>query len=155
MLELTGLDATMGKSDFQASGMVENYLAYFFRNELLKGNFKMNSRFIDVSSFMSSETTPAPETDTEETPSTMTVIEMPKNVDFVLTTTIGKLLYEKMDVTNISGGISLRESTLNMNNLSMNLLGGAWLWAECTRQRTPMFPKLTCRWTAKGWIYHR
>ncbi len=151
MLELTGLDATMGKSDFQASGMVENYLAYFFRNELLKGNFKLNSRFIDVSSFMSSSETPAaPETDSEEAPSTMTVIEVPKNVDFVLTATVGKLLYEKMDVTNINGGITLRESTLNMDKLSMNLLGGSMVLGGMYSTKNPDVPKIDLQVDGKG-----
>ena len=152
MLELTGLDATMGKSDFNASGRIENYLAYIFRDELLKGSFKLNSRFIDVSSFMSSDETtpPSPTGDTEEEPSSMSVIEIPGNIDFVLTTGIDKLLYEKMDITNIKGDIALRESTLNIDQLSMNGLGGSLVLGGIYSTKNPEVPKIDLQVDGKG-----
>ena len=143
-LELVSLNGTMGKSDFAASGQVENYLAYIFRNELLKGNFKLNSHFIDVNSFMTTNETPAaaPVAEEGETSSTMTVIELPKNIDFVFTTNINKILYEKMEITNVNGGMTLRNSVLSMDNLLMNALGGSMSLGGSYSSQNPEVPKV-------------
>ncbi len=150
MLELVGFDATMGKSDFEASGKVENYLAYIFRNELLKGNFKLDSRFIDVNGFMSKETGTPPPPEEEETASAMTVIEVPGNIDFELATEIDKLLYEKMDVRTIKGNVVMRNHEINMNQLSMNLLGGSMVLGGSYSTANPDVPKIDLQVDGKG-----
>ena len=43
-ITLTSLNAEIGKSDFQLSGNLSNYLPYFFRDRTLNGNFSLTDR---------------------------------------------------------------------------------------------------------------
>jgi hypothetical protein len=121
-VELSQLQAKVGKSDFDMKGKIENFLQYALKDELLKGAFTLNSNQIDLNEFMTSDETapkPAPEA---ETP--MTVIEVPSNLDVSLTATVGKLIYDNLIMTNISGGVGVKDSKVSLNNLKMSALDG-------------------------------
>jgi hypothetical protein len=69
----------------------------------------------------SDETAPKPAPEAE-TP--MTVIEVPSNLDVSLTATVGKLIYDNLIMTNISGGVGVKDSKVSLNNLKMSALDG-------------------------------
>lgn len=122
-LELQTFSSEIGKSNIELTGKIENYLAYTFKDELLKGNFNFNSSYLDLNEFMSDDETAAtPATPAEETP--MSVIEVPKNLDFTLQSKIAKILYDKLDITNTSGLILIKDGVVDLSGLSMNLLDG-------------------------------
>ncbi len=125
-VELTSFDSKMGKSDIKANGKIENFMQYIFQDSLIKGVFAMNASLIDLNQLMSSSTTTAipAVTDTAKA-APMTVVEVPKNIDFVLSTNIGKLLYDKLDIDNVVGAIVVRNARATMTNLKMNLLEGS------------------------------
>jgi hypothetical protein len=125
IVELSALEAKIGKSDINASGKMEQFLEYALKEDgVLKGNFTMNSTLMDLNEFMgeeeSSSTTTASE---EEAP--LSVIEVPGNINFRLNTTIGKLIYDNIDMANVSGAISIADKKVSLDNLKMNLLEGA------------------------------
>lgn len=122
-LQLQSFDSKIGKSDIKLTGTIDNFLAYTFRDELLKGSFTMNSTLLDVNEFMSDEESSSATTNqTAETE--LTVYEVPKNIDFVFSSTIGKILYDNMEMTNASGNIIMREGIVDLSNLKMNMLDG-------------------------------
>jgi hypothetical protein len=131
-LSLEKMDAQMGKSDFSLNGSIDNYLGYFFRNELLKGQFDFNSNYLDIDQLMGGTTTTSTPTATNETTSSEPVpvaadtepILIPDNVDFDLNSNLKKVHYNGIDVTNIKGNIGLKEEVAALNNLTMNTLGG-------------------------------
>lgn len=131
-LSLEKMDAKMGKSDFSLNGSIDNYLGYFFRNELLKGQFDFNSNYLDIDQLMGVTTTASTPTATTETASSEPApvaadtepILIPDNVDFALNSNLKKVHYNGIDVTNIKGNIGLKEEVAALNNLTMNALGG-------------------------------
>ncbi len=123
-VELKDFNATMGKSDFSAKGKIDNFLQYTFKNETLKGEFNFSSKLIDLNELTASTTTTAANTPTASSSSTMAVIDVPGNIDFTLSSTIDKILYQNMDITNLKGEITVREKRVTMHNISMNTLGG-------------------------------
>lgn len=126
-LALEGLDAQMGKSDFQVKGTIDNYLGYFFRDELLKGNFNFNSNNIDLDQLMgsTSSTTPVASADAPATSAESgDPLLIPANIDFNLNTNINNLKYNGFDVKNIKGTVGLKEEIAYLNNLTMNTMGG-------------------------------
>lgn len=131
-VELKEFAATVGKSDFNAKGKIENFLQYIFKDELLKGQFDFVSKLTDVNELMasSSNTTPTTNTvSTAQTPTTSptpttTAVDIPGNIDFVLNAQIDKVLYDKMEITNLKGKITIREKRLLMDDVAMNVLGG-------------------------------
>ena len=62
-LDLRALDLKIGNSDLSLKGALENYLAYYLKGKELKGNLKVSSTNLDLSSLM-----PADSTATASTP---------------------------------------------------------------------------------------
>lgn len=97
-LNLTDLKMKIGRNDLTANGKVENYMAYALRDQTLKGDFTVNSNYLNVSDFMTDETKSSKDT------SALTVIEIPKNLNLLLTGNFKQLVYDKMNFTNAVGG---------------------------------------------------
>ncbi|MCX7729196.1 MAG: AsmA family protein [Bacteroidia bacterium] len=131
-VELKQFSATVGKSDFNAKGKIDNLLQYAFKNELLKGEFEFTSKLIDVNELMASSTSTSATTQTTATSGTTTTtstttasaVDIPANIDFVLNAKIDKVIYDKMDITDLKGKITIREKRLMMDDVAMNILGG-------------------------------
>lgn len=124
-VELKDFSALVGTSDFNANGKIDNLLQYVFKNELLKGQFNFNSKLIDVNQLMAS--TSSTTTTTTSTPTTTTstaAVDIPANIDFVLNAKIDQVRYDKMQITELKGKITIREKRLSMDDVAMNLLGG-------------------------------
>lgn len=117
-VELTQLDAKVGKSDFQLDGKIENFLQYAIKDSLLKGAFNLKSSLIDLREFTAEEETAAAPAATD-TASTMSVVEVPSNLDVVLNATVGKLLYDNLVITDVSGGVKVKDSEASLNGLKM------------------------------------
>jgi hypothetical protein len=131
-LRLKGLTGKMGDTDFSMHGDIDNYMDYIFKDEKLHGTFNYHSNVLDLDALMpETENGEATTTDisgktTVESAATEAVepIRIPDNIDFELNTTIGKLLYDNMDITTISGKVILRDETMHLENLSLNMLEG-------------------------------
>ena len=122
-LDLVGFNAKMGKSDFTAKGKINNYMAYLFKNELLKGTFSANSNYFNCNEFLTTdETAKKPTTDTT---SNLTVFKVPSNLDFTFNASFNKLLYDNYDMSNVNGAIIIKDEQVRLENLKMNLLGGS------------------------------
>lgn len=130
-LSLEKMTAKMGKSDFSLNGTIDNYLGYFFRNELLKGQFDFNSNYLDIDQLMgvttATNSVTANQIESSEpapVPTTTEPLLIPNNVDFALNSNLKKVHYNGIDITNIKGNIGLKEEVAALNNLTMNALGG-------------------------------
>jgi hypothetical protein len=131
-VELATFDALLGKSDIRASGRIENFMQYIFKDALIKGSFAINSNLMDLNEMMgSSSTSTAAATNTAAaTPSaaatsTTGVAEVPANIDFNLDCHIAKVIYTNLVLDNLAGNVVVREQKVDMTNLKMNTLGGA------------------------------
>ena len=131
-LSLSNLKATMGKSDFQMNGYIDNYLAYAFEDDLLHGTFSFNSNTLDLDDLMGGfeeETTAdAPTSETTEDASSDESYEsaaIPSNIDFVLNTDIQTLIYDGLAIKNVNGKVTIKESTAYLEGLNMNAMGGS------------------------------
>ena len=129
-LKLANLKATMGKSDFALDGEVKNYIGYIFNEGDLQGVFNYHSNLLDVDEIMpptaaTAETTSEGSAETTSTPaSDEEVMLVPKKIDFVLNTTINKIIYDGMDIAELKGRVILRNEEAVLENLNMKTLGG-------------------------------
>ena len=140
-VELAGFDALMGKSDVRANGKIDNFLQYIFKDSLIKGNFNVQSNFMDLNELMSSSTT---ETATAQPAAAdtaaMSVAEVPGNIDFNLNANFVKVLYDNLTIDNMVGNIVVRQQKVDMTNLNLGLLGGKVLmngYYETTNPKKP------------------
>lgn len=125
-VELNTFDAKMGNTDIQAGGKIENFLQYVFQDSLIKGTFSLNSKVMDINQLMgpSGAEQPAATPAAQDT-TPMSVVEVPKNIDFEMNTNIGKLIYDNIDITDVAGRVVIRNAKVDMTNLKMNLMEGS------------------------------
>ncbi len=118
--------ANAGQTDISANGKILNFMQYYFKDSLLKGEFSLYSNVIDVNQWLTGEETVEGDTATAATEDTaaLEVIEVPKNIDFTLNADIKKLFYDKMVINNIKGKVKICCGAVKMENLSLDMLGG-------------------------------
>jgi hypothetical protein len=118
---LNAFDMKAGNTDLKATGSLENFVAYAFNNEVIKGQLKLTSNKIDLNEWMSEDPNAAKKSaDT----AAMNVVQIPGNIDFTMSASIGTLIYENLSITNASGTIIIRDSAINMNDLVMHMMDG-------------------------------
>ena len=121
-VELVNFDAIIGNTDIAMNGTLENFIPYVFNDETVRGKLTLKSNNIDLNEFMAGETEKAP-TDTVQ----LSVIEVPKNIDFTVNANIGRILFDKLTITNTAGILVVRDGKIQMQNLAMNLLEGSMM----------------------------
>ncbi|MCD4664729.1 MAG: hypothetical protein K8R68_05605 [Bacteroidales bacterium] len=123
-LDLVTFKSRIGKNDFNAKGKLENYLAYTFKDDKLKGNLTTTSNYFNISALMPDEgeepDAGEPTTDT----AAMSVIDVPSNIEFIMDTKFDKLIYDNIEMENVSGKLIVKDSKVILDNLNMNLLDG-------------------------------
>ncbi len=125
-LSLEKLVGKTGNTDFNMTGKVDNYMAYMFKDELLKGSFTFNSNYIDLDELMN--LVPASETPSAEPAPAAASGEpmlIPANIDFDMNTSIGKMRFNGIDIKNLGGKITLKDEIATLHNLNMDAMGGA------------------------------
>jgi len=117
---LNNFEMQTGKTDVKATGWVDNLIGYMFKeNELLKGTLDIRSNTIDLNEWMDSEPTA---TDTASAP--MAAVEIPGNIDFLMTAAVGKIIYDDLIFENAKGNVAMRDKALGLNGFSFNMAGG-------------------------------
>ncbi|HET6990337.1 MAG TPA: membrane assembly protein AsmA, partial [Bacteroidia bacterium] len=133
-------DGKIGKNDIHADGRIDNLMTYLFKDSLLRGNFNMNSSLMDLNQFMGDAgTTAAATPDTSK----MEVIQVPENIDFTLKSTIAKLIYTDINMDNVSGLVVLKNKTVDISDLKMNLMGGSMTVNGSYSTANPDVPKVS------------
>ena len=149
-VDLSNFSANIGRSDIAANGKIENYLAYALQDSLLTGKFNVNSNLLDLNEFMSDDaagtTTTTEQASTEQTPTATTEasgpIELPGNIDFELNSSFAKMIYETTEITNVKGGITLRDKIATLSNLAMNVLDGSVIMSGKYNAQNLAAPKM-------------
>ena len=115
---LSEFDATLGESPLQATGTLSNYMDYFLnQNGVLKGQLNLSSQKFNVNEWMV-------ETEPNSTSTSMTVIELPTNIDFSMGVEANEVLYDNLNLKEVKGQLVLRDGVLNFSDASMKALGG-------------------------------
>jgi uncharacterized protein involved in outer membrane biogenesis len=123
-IELQNVNGKIGKSDFNVSGSVLNYLGYIFgKNETIKGVVNFNSTLLDLNEFMSDTEEPAAAADT----AALSVIPVPQNIDFLLKSNIKTVKLMNYTMTNAAGDVLVKDGVANLSGLKFNMLGGSFV----------------------------
>ncbi len=121
---LSNCQGQIGKSDFQVSGGLRNYLGYVLRDEKIVGTLSLQSRRIDLNEWMSTDTTRTTPESTSDTTSALEVVVIPANIDFTFQAQIGELLYDQMRFQNARGRLIVRDQKVVLENFEMGAFGG-------------------------------
>ncbi|MDR0505987.1 MAG: AsmA family protein [Dysgonamonadaceae bacterium] len=119
-VDLKSLSVQIGKNDITAKGKLENFIPYFLKNETLKGDLSVNSNYLNLNDFMK----PAEKNTSVADTAAAGIIEIPKNIYFNLTGNFKQILFDKLDMQNVAGQITVKDGKVDMKNLALNALGG-------------------------------
>ncbi len=118
-IQLSEFDSKLGSSPLQATGSLTNYMEYILgENGTLKGQLSLTSSSFNVNEWMSESTS------SDTASSELSVIELPKNIDFSMSVTASKVLYDNLDLKDVKGNMSLKDGILSFSNASMKTMGG-------------------------------
>lgn len=120
-VDMTGLDLTVGESDFYASGKLVNFIGYALKNQTMQGELNVQSQNINVNAFIPEDEAEA--TAGEDT-TAITVIEIPDNIHFNMTMTANEVTYNKVKLNDVSGRVEVKDRALILHNLKMNAMNG-------------------------------
>lgn len=126
-----------GKSDFTLNGRIENYIPYFLKNKTIKGNLSLSSKLTDVSEIMSkmssgttavkdtsSNSVPASGTGVTENTTSLSVIKVPRNIDFDFDAQIDEFNYDNIKAQKVKGHMIVRDGIFSIRGAGMNILNG-------------------------------
>lgn len=114
-LNLADLSVKIGDNDLRGSGKVENYLAYALRDQTLAGVMQIQSNHLNLNDLMT-------ESDGDST--SLTVIEIPKNLNLTLSGNFKELLYDKMKLENAEAELMVANGELQIKKMNVNAFGG-------------------------------
>ncbi len=131
-INIERFDAKVGQSDFSLQGNVTNYLAYMFKNGVLKGDFNLKSSFLNFSELSNiqklAKPLPVQKTEAKAAPiapsDSVTAFQVPKNLDLSFQSSVQKAVYDKMPISNINGLVKVKDQRMELTNLSMDMLQG-------------------------------
>lgn len=117
-IKLNEFKAKTGDSDIEIKGDLSNFYGFLFKSEVLKGDFTLRSNQLKVSDFMStSEQTTEEQTSTE-------VLKIPAFLDCTFRATAKSVVYDNINLTNVSGNVTVKNEAVDLQNLHMNAFGG-------------------------------
>ncbi len=135
-IRLNQFDAKTGTSDLQVTGTLDNFYGFVFKNQILKGNFNMNSTKIVVSDFMAPTTTTS-----DEGKKTTEAVKIPSFLDCSITAKAKTVVYDNLNLQDVSGNMVIRDEAVSLNNLKMSIFGGniGLTGTVSTKGKTPTF----------------
>ncbi|MFY7987278.1 MAG: AsmA-like C-terminal region-containing protein [Flavobacterium sp.] len=135
-INLSKFDAKTGSSDIQVNGTLDNFYGFLFKNQILKGKFNMNSTKLVVSDFMAPTTTVS-----EEGKKTTEAVKIPSFLDCSITAKAGTVVYDNLNLKDVSGNMIIRDEAVKLNNLKMGIFGGniGLTGTVSTKGKTPKF----------------
>jgi hypothetical protein len=109
--DLRSFRGTIGSSDLQASGTLDNLLGFALRDDVLRGTATVSSKRFNLDEWRSGE-------------GELQIIPVPANIDFGLDATVAELTYDKLRMTNARGRLRVKDQKVTLENFRMNTLGG-------------------------------
>ncbi len=141
-VHLDNFQGTVGKSDMNLKGYLSNYIGYLFGDDqVLKGQLEFVSKTFDLNEWMTDEQVESDDSGVAEDSTALEVIEVPRNMDFVLNSTIDRVLYDNMVLNNLTGLITVKDGRVRMEGMNFNTLNGSFGMAGTYDTRDIQHPK--------------
>jgi AsmA protein len=124
-MDFSNFTATYGQSDFKMNGYLQNVINFALSDrEKLKGKFVLNSDYINVDEFMSTQTTTASvKSQTESAPPKETgVIIIPPNLDLQFVANATKVNFNDLLLERAKGDLTLSEGKMLLKKTGFNII---------------------------------
>ncbi|WP_179021081.1 AsmA family protein [Winogradskyella forsetii] len=121
-VSLNSFDALTGKSDFSATGTINNLLGFLLSDKNLQGNFNVNSNTFALSDFMVEDETTT-ETSTQTT-SEAESLKIPEFLECTITANAKTVIYDNLNLKNVKGTLYIKDQNANLQNMTTAIFDG-------------------------------
>ncbi|WP_405573578.1 AsmA-like C-terminal region-containing protein [Winogradskyella sp. Asnod2-B02-A] len=121
-VSLNSFDALTGKSDFSATGTINNLLGFLLSDKKLEGNFNVNSNTFAISDFMSEDETATESSN--KTTSDAESLKIPDFLDCTITANAKTVIYDNLNLKNVKGQLRIKDQNANLQNMTTDIFNG-------------------------------
>ena len=107
--ELRSFSGSIGSSDLQASGSLENLLGFVLRDDVLRGSATVRSSRFNLDEWRSGG-------------GDLQIIPVPPRIDFGLDATVGELAYGGLKMTDARGRLRIKDQRVTLEDFRLNTL---------------------------------
>ena len=115
-------EATYGSSKFSMNGYLTNVIGYMLKGDTLKGNFDLQSPYMNVDEFMMFANNKTSKTTTANT-ANAGVIQLPKDVNITFNAVADKIKYTEYNLENFTGNLVVDKGGVDLKDTKFNLIG--------------------------------
>ncbi|WP_179319048.1 AsmA-like C-terminal region-containing protein [Winogradskyella helgolandensis] len=125
-VSLNSFDAQTGKSDFTATGTINNLLGFMLSDKNLQGNFNLNSNTFALSDFMSEDatTTESSNEDSGKTTTEVEALKIPAFLDCTITANAKTVIYDNLNLKNVKGQLIIKDQNASLQNMTTDIFNG-------------------------------
>ncbi len=117
-INVSNLSGQYQNSNFNGGGQINNLLSYLLNGKPLSANLAINADKVNLNDWIGVSA------DTTSKGSAAQPFIVPDNLDVVLNTKIDRLLYDKVDIQNLSGAVQVKDEAVVLNNVNGNAMDG-------------------------------
>lgn len=140
---LNKMVGSTGKTDFNATGTINNFLGYMFNDENVEGNFDLKSDTFALNDFMSSdEEINSGENTSEGKPvPPEEKIKIPSFLDANINATANTVLYDDLVLKDVKGQLQIKDEKATLSNMTTSIFDGNMVFngEVSTKNETPTF----------------
>ncbi|MGB5555734.1 MAG: AsmA-like C-terminal region-containing protein [Flavobacteriaceae bacterium] len=142
---LNELNGTTGKTDFNATGTINNLLGFMFNDEKVEGNFDLKSNTFALNDFMVAEEIKTSGVTTAEGQTkpvaTEEKIKIPAFLDANINASANTVLYDNLTLKDVKGNLRIKDEKATLSNMTSTMFNGkvAFDGEVSTKNETPTF----------------
>ncbi|WP_179344233.1 AsmA-like C-terminal region-containing protein [Winogradskyella ursingii] len=138
-VSLNKFSALTGKSDFTATGTINNLLGFMLSDKNLQGNFNLNSNTLAISDFMKDETDVT--TSANGSTSATEALKIPEFLECTITANANTVIYDNLNLKNVKGQLVIKDQNANLRNVTTDIFNGkiGVSGNVSTKEATPRF----------------
>ncbi|EHO05983.1 hypothetical protein HMPREF9714_03076 [Myroides odoratimimus CCUG 12901] len=115
-------EATYGSSKFSMNGYLTNVIGYMLKGDTLKGNFDLQTPYMNVDEFMMFANNKTSNVTIANT-SNAGVIQVPKDINIAFNAVADKIKYTEYNIENFTGNLVVSKGGIDLKDTKFNLIG--------------------------------
>ena len=122
IVTLQSFDAQTGKSDFSATGTINNLLGFLLSDKTLQGNFNVSSNTFAISDFMVEDESAS--VTSNKTTSDSESLKIPEFLECTITADAKTVIYDNLNLKNVKGQLFIKDQNASLRNMTTDLFNG-------------------------------
>ena len=125
-MKFQNFNAIYGQSDLQMNGHLQNVIDFVLSQKaVLKGNFSLNSNYINVDEFMTTNTVVVENSNSNATQAIVKsgVVVIPPNFDLQFNCSAQKVEFDELQLKNLKSQVVINQGMLKLNKSEFEVVG--------------------------------